>query len=83
MAELVSAMADTLFESLSPEERRDALGMTASLSGSHVHLQEKDTWVACTLRALEEGPFGDELTSKGGRSLAKAYHAMYRFIGRH
>ena len=72
-------MADMLFESLSPEERRDALEVAASLSGRRVHLLEKDVWVVYTLRALAQSPFGGELTFKGGTSLSKAYHAIRRF----
>ena len=72
-------MPDTLFESLSLEERRDALEVAASLSGRRVHLLEKDIWVVYTLRALAESPFGGALTFKGGTSLAKAYHAIRRF----
>ena len=72
-------MADTLFESLSPEERRDALEVAASLSGRRVHLLEKDIWVVYTLRALAQSQFSEKLTFKGGTSLAKAYHAIRRF----
>ena len=44
-----------------------------------MHLLEKDVWVLYTLRALLGSSFGEELTLKGGTSLAKAYHAIRRF----
>ena len=72
-------MADTPFQSLSPDDRRDALNVAASLSGRSTHLLEKDIWVVHTLRALMESPYGRDLTFKGGTSLAKAYHAIRRF----
>ena len=72
-------MADTPFQSLSPDDRRDALEVAASLSGRRAHLLEKDIWVVHTLRALMESLFGRDLTFKGGTSLAKAYHAIRRF----
>ena len=72
-------MADTLFQSLSPDDQRDALNVASSLSGRRTHLLEKDIWVVYTLRALMESPYGRDLTFKGGTSLAKAYHAIRRF----
>ena len=72
-------MADVSFQSLSPDDRRDALEVAAGLSGRRAHLLEKDIWVVHTLAALIETPFGADLTFKGGTSLAKAYHAIRRF----
>ncbi len=72
-------MADTPFQSLSPDDRRDALNVAASLSGRRAHLLEKDIWVVFTLRTLMESPCRRDLTFKGGTSLAKAYHAIRRF----
>ena len=72
-------MADVSFQSLSPDDRRDALEVAAGLSGRRSHLLEKDIWVVQTLAALFETPFGADLTFKGGTSLAKAYHAIRRF----
>ena len=72
-------MADLPFQSLSPDDRRDALEVAAGLSGRRAHLLEKDIWVVQTLAALVETPFGAALTFKGGTSLAKAYHAIRRF----
>ena len=72
-------MADTSFQSLSPDDQRDALEVAASLSGRRAHLLEKDIWVVHTLRALMESPSSEDLTFKGGTSLAKAYHAIRRF----
>ena len=72
-------MADTPFQSLSLDDRQDALNVAAGLSGRRAHLLEKDIWVVHTLRALIESPFGRNLTFKGGTSLAKAYQAIRRF----
>ena len=72
-------MADLPFQSLSSNDRRDALEVAAGLSGRRAHLLEKDIWVIQTLAALVETPFGANLTFKGGTSLAKAYHAIRRF----
>ena len=72
-------MTDVPFQSLSPEDRRDALEVAASLSGRRAQLLEKDIWVVQTLIALIGTRFGAELTFKGGTSLAKAYHAIRRF----
>ena len=73
------ADTDTPFQSLSPDDQRDALGVAAGRSGRRAHLLEKDLWVVHTLRALMESCFGKDLTFKGGTSLAKAYHAIRRF----
>ena len=59
-------MADLPFQSLSPDDRRDALEVAAGLSGRRAHLLEKDIWVVQTLAALIETPFGADLTFKGG-----------------
>ena len=72
-------MPDTRFQSLSANDRRDALEVAASLSGRRAHLLEKDIWVIQTLHALDRASFGEDLTFKGGTSLAKAYHAIRRF----
>ena len=72
-------MPDTRFQSLSANDRRDALEVAASLCGRRAHLLEKDIWVIQTLHALNGTPFGEDLTFKGGTSLAKAYHVIRRF----
>ena len=72
-------MADASFEALTPAQRRDALVVAANASGGRVHLIEKDVWVLYTMRALVGSPFGEELTLKGGTSLAKGYKAIRRF----
>ena len=72
-------MADPTFQALSLEDRRDALEAVSNLSGRRAQLLEKDIWVVQTLVALVETPFGEDLTFKGGTSLAKAYHAIRRF----
>ena len=72
-------MADASFEALTPAQRRDALVVAANASGGRVHLFEKDVWVLYAIRALARSPFGEELTLKGGTSLAKAYQAIRRF----
>ena len=72
-------MPDTPFQSLSCNERLDALRVAADCSGRQAHLLEKDIWVVQTLAALVETPFGGHLTFKGGTSLSKAYRAIRRF----
>ena len=72
-------MAETPFQNLSPDDRRDALDM-AERSGSHnAHLLEKDIWVVATLGVLFEAPFAEHLTFKGGTSLSKVWRAILRF----
>ena len=72
-------LANTPFQSLSAQDRRDALEVAASLSGLRAHLLEKDIWVVQTLSVLFDAPFGRDLVFKGSTSLAKAYHAIRRF----
>ena len=72
-------MAEVLFQSLSDNDKRDALGVAASLSGHRPHLLEKDIWVVQTLSVLYSAPFGRHLVFKGGTSLSKAYRVIRRF----
>ena len=72
-------MAEASFQSLSANDRRDALRVAASRSGHRPHLLEKDIWVVQTLNILFTAPFGKDLVFKGGTSLSKAYHAIRRF----
>ena len=72
-------MAKASFQSLSANDRRDALRVAASWSGHRPHLLEKDIWVVQTLNILFTAPFGKDLVFKGGTSLSKAYHAIRRF----
>jgi hypothetical protein len=71
-------MVDDYFK-LSPEQKRDALGVANTASGRPIHLLEKDVWVVWTLRQLFDAPFAEHLVFKGGTSLSKAYHAIDRF----
>ncbi len=72
-------MAETRFQDLSPDDRRDALEV-AERSGSHkAHLLEKDVWVVAMLGILFETPFAEHLTFKGGTSLSKVWRAIRRF----
>ena len=71
-------MAD-VFLRLSPQDRRDALGVAADRSGRPTHLLEKDVWVVWALATLYAAPFGEHLVFKGGTSLSKAYHVIRRF----
>ncbi len=72
-------MAETRFQDLSPNDRRDALEVTER-GGSHkAHLLEKDVWVVAALGILFEAPFAEHLTFKGGTSLSKAWRAIRRF----
>ena len=73
-------MANTPFQSLSAQDRRDALEVAASLSGRRAHLLEKDIWVVQILSVLFDAPFGRDLVFKGGTSLAKAYHVIRRVL---
>ena len=72
-------MAETRFQDLSPDDRRDALE-AVERSGSHrAHLLEKDVWVVAALGILFEAPFAEHLTFKGGTSLSKVWRAIRRF----
>ena len=72
-------MAETRYQDLSKDDRRDALEV-AERSGSHkAHLLEKDVWVVVALGILFEAPFAGNLTFKGGTSLSKAWRAIRRF----
>ena len=72
-------MADTQYQALSADDRRDALRVAEGGSPHRAFLLEKDIWVVATLRALFDAPFGKDLVFKGGTSLSKAYHAIRRF----
>ena len=72
-------MAKVSFQSLSGNDRRDALGVAASQSGHRPHLLEKDIWVVQALDVLFSAAFGKDLVFKGGTSLSKAYQAIRRF----
>ena len=72
-------MGDTQFQSLSADERRDALEVAITLGSPRAYLLEKDIWVVEVLDALFSASFGPELVFKGGTSLAKAYAAVRRF----
>ena len=72
-------MAEVSFQSLSDNDKRDALGVAASLSGHRPHLLEKDIWVVQMLSVLYSAPFGRHLVFKGGTSLSKAYRVIRRF----
>jgi hypothetical protein len=69
------------FLGLSVQDRRDALGVAADLSGRPAHLLEKDVWVVWALAALYAAPLGEHLVFKGGTSLSKAYKVIRRIFG--
>ena len=72
-------MAETQFQRLSAEERRQAL-RTVQAEGPHpAFLFEKDIWVVATLGVLFDAPFGQRLVFKGGTSLSKVWRAIRRF----
>ncbi len=72
-------MAETGYQDLSADDRRDALEV-AERTGSHkAHLLEKDIWVVATLGALFDAPFAGHLTFKGGTSLSKVWRVIHRF----
>ena len=72
-------MAETRYEDLSADDRRDALEVVERGSNHKAHLLEKDIWVVATLGALFNGPFAQHLTFKGGTSLSKVWRAIRRF----
>ena len=72
-------MAETRFQFLPAEDRRDALRVAQEKGPYRAFLLEKDVWVVATLRALFDAPFGRDLVFKGGTSLSKAYGAIRRF----
>ena len=72
-------MAETLYQDLSDQDRRDALDVAARDSSYKAHLLEKDIWVVAVLGALYDAPFAEHLTFKGGTSLSKVWHAIHRF----
>ena len=72
-------MAETPYQSLSADDRRDALRVAEATSPHRAFLLEKDIWVVATLRALFDAAFGKDLAFKGGTSLSKAYRAIRRF----
>ncbi len=63
-------MAETRFQDLSPDDRRDALEVAERCAAIEAHLLEKDTWVVATLGVLFEAPFAEHLIFKGGTSLS-------------
>ncbi len=72
-------MAETRFQDLSPDDRRDALEVAERNSSHKAHLLEKDLWVVAALGILFEASFAEHLTFKGGTSLSKAWRAIRRF----
>ena len=72
-------MAETRFQDLSRDDRRDAFEVADRKSGLKAHLLEKDVWVVATLGVLFDAPFAPHLTFKGGTSLSKVWHAIRRF----
>jgi hypothetical protein len=65
--------------SLSREDRLEALGVAATVSGRPVHLLEKDIWVVWAIDGLFSSVLGEHLVFKGGTSLSKAYSVIGRF----
>src|SRR5258708_23753785 len=57
-------MAD-FFLQLSPDERREALGVAAASSGRPIHLLDKDVWVVWVLEVLFQAPFATHLRVQG------------------
>ena len=72
-------MAETRYEDLSADDRRDALEVVERGSDHKAHLLEKDIWVVATLGVLFNGPFAQHLTFKGGTSLSKVWRTIRRF----
>lgn len=72
-------MAETRYQDLSSDDRRDALKVAERTGNYRAHLLEKDIWVVATLGVLFDAPFAGNLTFKGGTSLSKVWHAIRRF----
>ena len=72
-------MAETRFQHLSADNRRDALEVAERSSSQKAHLLEKDVWVVATLGVLFDASFARHLIFKGGTSLSKAWRAIRRF----
>ena len=68
-------MAETRYQELSTDDRRDALEVAERSSSHKAHLLEKDIWVVAALDSLFESPFAQHLTFKGGTSLSKVWRA--------
>ena len=68
-------MAETRYQDLSADDRRDALQVAERGSNHKAHLLEKDIWVVATLRVLFDAPFAEHLIFKGGTSLSKVWRA--------
>ena len=68
-----------LYQSLSVDDRRDALRVAQEKSQYPAFLLDKDIWVVATLRALFNAPFSSHLIFKGGTSLSKVWRAIRRF----
>ena len=69
----------TLFQSLSADEKYRILRIAAEHSGHQMFVFEKDIWVVQILKILFDAPFGKDLVFKGGTSLSKVYNAIRRF----
>ena len=69
----------TLFQSLSTDEKYYTLRIAAEHSGQQAFIFEKDIWVVQILKILFDAPFGKDLVFKGGTSLSKAYNVIRRF----
>ncbi len=72
-------MAETRYQDLSVDDRRDALEVAERTDNHKAHLLEKDIWVVATLDALFDSPFARHLTFKGGTSLSKVWRVIRRF----
>lgn len=68
-----------LFQSLSVDEKYDALEEAADRLEYDPYLLEKDIWVVQILKILFDARFGKDLVFKGGTSLSKVYNAIRRF----
>ena len=72
-------MAETRYQALSADDRRDALEVAERSSSYKANLLEKDVWVVATLKVLFDAKFAAHLTFKGGTSLSKVWRAIRRF----
>ena len=71
-----SPTTETPYQSLSLNDRCDALRVLQKTNSYRAFLLEKNVWVVATLSALCDAPFCKALVFKDGTSLSKAYGAI-------
>lgn len=64
---------------LSKKRRVEILEQVNNRLGLPIQAVEKDWWVTMVLKAVFSSSFAEHFVFKGGTSLSKAYHLIYRF----